>query len=454
MTAQAICTIITKSHLCYARALAESVCAYNPQMPVYVLLADRVDGYFDPSQEFFELIYLEDLPDQNILQQMCFYYTPFEFCCALRGWLHEFLLDHTDLQEWLFLDADILVMHNLQEIFRLLKSHSILLNPHFQYWQKLRSGDELEQVVLRAGLYNGGFLGIRRCEESRLFTQWFKSRLSFFCFDDLAQEDLRGLFVDQRWLNLVPLYFPHAGFLTVPGANLAHWNLFEHTLNLHNNGMITVDSEPLLFVHFSGWDIEKPGKVSQYNFTSAVPDQSLAMWENVGNLYRDRLLYHGYATTRALPYAFSQFSTGESIQMAMRRIYYEDLMSADPPSGNPFEHASEFYDRTYPPGTSVRNLKIELANLQTELQQQQQQQPLLESVTSFQIQVQQSQQHIAQLQQQQHHLEQCLQQAETTITAMQSSKLWKLWQAWVYLKDKLKLWVRSMLLLPIDPNKW
>lgn len=433
MTAQAICTIITKSHLCYARTLAESVREYNPQMPVYVLLADRLDGYFDPSQEPFELIFLEDLPDQDILQQMCFYYTPFELCCALRGWLHEFLFDHTDLQEWLFLDSDILVMHDLQRIFQFLKSHSVLLNPHFQRWQKLNSGDELERVVLRAGLYNGGFLGMRRCEESWLFIQWFKSRLRVFCFDDLAQEDLRGLFVDQRWLTLVPLYFPHAGLLTVPGANLAHWNLFEHTLNLHNDETITVDSEPLLFVHFSGWDIEKPTEVSSHNFASTKPEEFLIVWEQLGRLYRDRLLAHDYTVTRRFPYAFGHFSNGEPIHIAMRRAYYEDLVSGSAPTSEPFEMATHFYSRAYSSGTSVRNLKAEIAKLQTALQPQ-------STVASGarQAQIQQSQEQIAQLQQQQQHLEHCLEQANTTIATMQSSKFWQIRQIWVHFKDKLR----------------
>jgi hypothetical protein len=421
MAAQAICTIITKSHLCYARTLTESVRQYHPEMPVYVLLADRVDGYFDPSQEPFELIQLEALPDQEALQQMCFYYTLFEFCCALRAWLHEYLWQHTQVEQWLFLDADTFVTHGLQPIFEQLSQHSVLINPHYQAWQNLDGDDPLHQIVLRLGIYNGGFLGVRRCQDSAQFIPWFKSRLQKYCFDDLVPDDPRGLYVDQRWLDFVPALFPNTGLLRHPGANLAHWNLWEHPLCLQDDGGITTNSQPLLFLHFSGWQIDQPEQVSRNSWR--YTQQSLPVWEKLAYRYRDRLLHHGHETTSRFPYAFGQFSTGEPIQPAMRRAYYEDLIQGSPPQGNPFELAAQFCDRAYSPGTSVRNLQTELAKLRVEFEHQQQKQ---------------------------HHLEQSLQQAETTIAAMETSKFWQLRRTWFDLKGKFRR--RSSHLSPQPAN--
>ena len=58
MSELAACTIITKNYLPYARTLANSLAKYNSNITLYVLLADRVDDYFDPSLESFKLIYL------------------------------------------------------------------------------------------------------------------------------------------------------------------------------------------------------------------------------------------------------------------------------------------------------------------------------------------------------------------------------------------------------------
>jgi lipopolysaccharide biosynthesis glycosyltransferase len=49
---------------------------------------------------------------------MSFYYSPFELCCELRGFLHDYILNHTEVQSWIFLDSDILVLRNFDEIFQ------------------------------------------------------------------------------------------------------------------------------------------------------------------------------------------------------------------------------------------------------------------------------------------------------------------------------------------------
>jgi hypothetical protein len=49
---------------------------------------------------------------------MSFYYSPFEFCCELLGFLHDYILNHTEVQSWIFLDSDILVLRNFDEIFQ------------------------------------------------------------------------------------------------------------------------------------------------------------------------------------------------------------------------------------------------------------------------------------------------------------------------------------------------
>ncbi|MEA5448426.1 methyltransferase domain-containing protein [Leptolyngbya sp. CCNP1308] len=428
MPTQAICTIVTKSHLCYARTLAESVRQHHPEISVYVLLADRVDKYFDPEKEPFELIQLANLPEQDILQQMCFYYTSFELCCALRAWLHDYLWHHTTVEKWLFLDGDIFVTHRLDSIFEQLDRHSVLINPHYQSWQALSSEDSLPEVILRLGIYNGGFLGVRRCEESAQFIIWFKGCLQHHCFNDLSTDNPRGLYVDQRWLDFLPALFPNTGLLRHPGANLGHWNLWEHPLCLEEDGKVTVDAKPLLFLHFSGWQIENPRQVSRNS--SRYYHQSLPVWEQLADKYRERLLQHGYQTTSMLPYAFNHFSTDELIQPTMRDAYYEDLVEGNFKGSNPFEMAPQFYSRSYSVKKSVADLQIELAN------QQKIQDRLLQQITYLQ---QQMNKHI--------------QPVEISINDKDNSKVGYLQKAWHQLKSKSKAWMQALPLVsrPIEP---
>ena len=53
--------MVAKDYLSFARVLARSFRQHHPAVPFLVLLADEIDGYFDPLQEPFDLIELADL---------------------------------------------------------------------------------------------------------------------------------------------------------------------------------------------------------------------------------------------------------------------------------------------------------------------------------------------------------------------------------------------------------
>jgi hypothetical protein len=265
------CTVITKRYLAQARVLTQSLQEHHPGAMVYVLLADRIDGYFDPAAEPFELITLADLPHPPLVEQMCFYYNAMELCCALRPWLHAYLHEHTNHAAWLFLDADILVCASLEPLWRQLETASILLSPHSLAPVAPNQVETLELNVLRLGIYNGGCLGLRRAAatdpttSAHAFIQWWQQRLTNYCFDDWALQDVRGLAWDQKWLNLVPLYFEDVAILRHGGANVGHWNLIERGALVATGDGWTLGDEPLLFFHFSGWDWQDPRQVSRHN---------------------------------------------------------------------------------------------------------------------------------------------------------------------------------------------
>jgi hypothetical protein len=365
MYKRAVCTIVTKNYLAYARTLAESVKTHNSNISVYVLLADRVDGYFNPSEENFHLIELDDLPEKNqIIEKMCFYYTPFELCCALRGALHEYMMRCTDIEQWLFLDSDVLVYDSLDYIFKEFEDASILLSPHNVRADKLSKTNNFEINFLIGGVFNAGFLGLRRDNTAASFISWFKERLTWFSFDNIAIGDSLSIFVDQLWLNLVPLYFD-TKILSSPRVNLGHWNLWGRKLSVCPNGKIVVDGQSILFIHFSGWDINCPHKVSSHN-----PHYNHTLykeWSILGDFYRAKLLSHGYEITKNYPYAFAKFISGEVIPRKARRFYFQELFSGINVQRSPFGRANIYLEKPYPGDTSVFYLKEEISLLKAEL---------------------------------------------------------------------------------------
>lgn len=345
------CTVITKSHLAFARTLAHTLDEHNPNSKLFVLLADKVDGYLDPQAEPFHLIRLEDLADHEAVERMCFYYTPFELCCSLRGSLHDYMLNETSARSWVFLDSDIMVFNSLDDVFRQLEETSILLSPHRTRPADLEYVFSVERILMQGGVYNGGFLGLRRTDESRAFVSWFKERLIHFGLDEVR---LMGFFVDQKWLDFVPLYFKDVSFLRHSGANLGHWNWFDRDVRKDGRGNITLDGQPLLFVHYSGWNISHPEKVSKHS--DVYDEVPIPFWSEVSNAYKTKLLANGYQTAINYPYGFAHFQSGEPITLEMRRIYYDALFKRRmyfseqqvgdwPFKSSPFEHPEFFRSR-------------------------------------------------------------------------------------------------------------
>jgi len=324
-----ICTVITKSHLAFARTLAHSLRVFHPHAEVFVLLADRLDGAFDPAKEPFKLITLADLGADELIAAMAMYYTPFEFCNALKPFLHEYIWKATASTSWIYLDSDIHIRGPLTPIIGAANQASILLNPHLT---KPVKNDALFQTTelaeLKTGVFNGWFVCLTRCEATREFISWFRARMKAYCFADKP-----GLFVDQLWLNLVPCLFPNLKTYSAPGANLAYWNLFERTLTRTATGSYLVDNQPLMFVHFSGWDINDPGSVSVHApaYRSMNMPQ-LHVWRNLGMEYRAALVANGFVDCVKWPYAFASYNNGQPIPLEHRRNFYAQMRTSPTPS--------------------------------------------------------------------------------------------------------------------------
>jgi len=60
-----------------------------------------------------------------------------------------------------------------------------------------------EICSLAHGTYNLGFLAIRNDTNGRRLAEWWNERLLEYCFDDKTN----GIFVDQKWCDLVPAMF-------------------------------------------------------------------------------------------------------------------------------------------------------------------------------------------------------------------------------------------------------
>ena len=326
---RAICTIIAKNYVAAARTLCNSFLQFHPDLKCYVLIVDDYEGYVDAGAEPFELVSLSDLqlPD---LPSLCFKYNVVELCTAVKAVLLDYLLRKEKIDQLFYLDPDMLVTHSLDDIFGRLNTFDVLLTPHVDenFPEDGLSPDD--GTILRYGIYNLGFIGITPGASALL--QWWQSKLVDLCIDD----PVKGYFVDQKFMNLAPLYFDKVGIEESPGCNVAFWNLHSRRLKASGDGWLCNDM-PLYFYHFSNFNPGDPDNISGYQTR-----HQLANRPDVQPLFSEytRLLFENdYERTRRWPYTYNYFSTGEPIPYGLR-VMYRNSPGKWKQWGDPFRSAA------------------------------------------------------------------------------------------------------------------
>src|SRR6185437_8039817 len=174
-----------------------------------------------------------------------------EVSTGIKGLALQKLLNLQNCEEILYFDPDIVALDRLDSILEYFRPASILLTPHLT--EPERTIDAIldnEICALQHGIFNLGFLGVKNSPEGRRFANWWASRLQHFCVDDIP----RGLFTDQRRIDLVPAFFEEYAVLRDPGYNVCTWNLTHRKVEGSLAGGLTANGRPLVFYHFSGLD--------------------------------------------------------------------------------------------------------------------------------------------------------------------------------------------------------
>lgn len=316
-------TSITNNYLPKARALAHSIKRHSPEVSFVLLLAEDVNELLlrpdDPFDAFLTVKDL-DIPD---LKRWLFKHTVVEVCTALKGPALTKLLGGNDDKAVLYFDPDMIVTSSLDPLFANFDDGSILLTPHGIEPETTLDGIIDNEIShLRYGVYNLGFVGVRNTKAGLKFAHWWAARLHDFCYDDIE----RGIFTDQRWVDLAPAFFESVKVLRDPAYNVATWNLTHRVVTGSLETGLQVNGRPLIFYHFSGFDSgAQEIMLNKYGKESPVLKDFRAWY-----IEECRLL--GQDQIGALPWTYSRFDNGQPITNAHRKLYRnrQDLQDAFP----------------------------------------------------------------------------------------------------------------------------
>jgi hypothetical protein len=313
----------TFSYLNRARVLYRSLRRHHPDWELVALIVDRPPKgiVLDLAAEDFDrIVYADDLEMEDV-EAWLFRHDIVEACTAVKG---PFLRQACDMgaDAVIYLDPDTALLNPLDTVLEALEDHDGVLTPHLlEPEESLMAILDNELATLRTGIFNLGFLAIRTTAGGRRFAAWWADRLSRFCYDDIPA----GLFVDQRWCDHIPAFFPTFHVLRDPGCNVASWNLSGRTVGIDWSGQVTVNGAPLRFWHFT-----KLGPIGD-TMTRRYAGANFEVHE-IWNWYRREI---AVATDPRIPagyWHYGRYADGAPIEAEHRRLYRtrEDLQAAFP----------------------------------------------------------------------------------------------------------------------------
>lgn len=317
-------TSFSFSYLNRAAVLAKTLLEHHPDWTLWAVITDKLPEGFDFSPEeygFHNVLYAEDLfgPDTD---KWLFTHDVIEACTAVKGEALKHILEQPSVETVIYFDPDIAIFNSIAPVVDILTEYSIVLTPHQidpEPADKKRSIMDNEITSLGFGVYNLGFVAVRNDSEGRRFASWWADRLRDWCFD---RRDI-GIFVDQKWCDLVPCLFDNLKVLRDPGYNVASWNLSQRKVSFSDVGMALVNDHPLRFYHFT-----KLGRIGDM-MTQRYAAENTEVYE-LWHWYQRQVAFF---TDPRIPnrwWYYAKFDNGIEITKEVRELYHSrvDLRDA------------------------------------------------------------------------------------------------------------------------------
>ena len=240
-------TIGTASHLLYARALALSIRQFGAY-DFHVLLSDRETapedsqadegvrlwGAGDVQRAGFGRATAERHPDRR----------SDAFRWSMKPVMLDFFLTDQRYDAACYVDWDLHFFADPAFLLDQLAQCGVMLSPHNR--STLPSDDAVAfELNFRDGIFNGGFVGgtPRGLEAIR----WWATACRYKCEVDCEH----GLYVDQKYLDLLHSRFEGVDVIRHKGCNVAEWNRVDCRRVRLDDGQVVINGdEPIVFIHF------------------------------------------------------------------------------------------------------------------------------------------------------------------------------------------------------------
>lgn len=309
--------------------LAQSIRQAGIAATIVVCFLERPGVDSGPLPDVFDnCLYAADLP-YNDFDQFVFRHTLVEAATAIKARLLIRLAEvYQEEEHFVYLDPDIWVFSDFQELYRVYESSDVIVTPH--HLEDETTYEATRDNVfrtLRCGIFNLGFLAVKRTAQGMAFLRWWDERLSTLCYIDFD----RGLYVDQRWVDLAASFFDIT-VLREPGYNVANWNISRRPIT-RSNGEYRAAGKPLRFMHFSGTD---SGRDLRFFLKYCPPGTSAV---DLRAAYIESLAQCGQLSFACREWSYDFYDSGQRINSLARSAYRNRAVRETCP--RPYESSNE-----------------------------------------------------------------------------------------------------------------
>lgn len=244
---QTFCTIITADYFPKALALYMSLLQQDSSATIQMLVVDDdIIDYPIDKWKGIGLIKVEDLAGLPMVRELYNKYSHInkdDFRWALKPVLMIYLLKN-NFEKVIYADCDLYFVNNFQFLFDQLDNSSMLLTPHWKNTDPVM--DEISfYSTFTHGLFNAGFIGAN--QNAMLPLQWWAEA----CHYKMGEHLELGIYVDQKYLDAIPVLFENIQMVQHKGCNVAPWNTSVCKRKLVNGEVLINGIFPIVFFHFN-----------------------------------------------------------------------------------------------------------------------------------------------------------------------------------------------------------
>lgn len=244
---KAFCTIVTGNYLGTAYALAESIQQFDSGMVLHVLVTDGTGNAYPNANRGVKIHSLKDLKGVQLSDEIIARYSvgePDKLRWSLKPIFITYLLSR-GYEKIIFTDPDTCYFSDYSFLFEYLDRNRVLLTPHWRNHNPEVDKANFDLLYV-GGIFNAGFFAAN-ADALPVLDWWARA-----CLDECEKSFAKGKFVDQSYLNLLPIYFEEVHVLQHRGCNVANWNQRECRRSLSADGGVLINEKwPVVFVHFT-----------------------------------------------------------------------------------------------------------------------------------------------------------------------------------------------------------